>query len=409
MTYVCDAPGQSGVPPDAEDVHLIKDFTQVDSVLDSVDAIVSETGRPDHVIAFSEYLLDLAALIRQRYGIAGHLPADIARFRDKRIMKDILGAASVRVPRWRPCRSAAQVLADADDLGFPLIFKPARGASSAGVREVASPDELRALCMRPDLEEDLGEYEIEEYIAGDIMHADGVVDRDGNCLFMSISRYLSTCLAFENGEPFGSVIQTDPDVLSRCRKFASRCLALLDLRGSAFHLEFFDTSSGTGHGTDASSGHGTDTDTDTDRDLVFLEIGARVPGADVSYVVHEVFGVNLFRLWTEVLLENRVRPHAVATAESGGWLMVPRPKPLPRTVVSSTSLLGTIPHLYRELVPEPGSLLEQSPGYATLQGGRFLFRGGDQHQILDDMADTLAKYSMTTIPADALAAERERD
>jgi hypothetical protein len=382
VTYVCDLPGRLGVPADAEDVHVVEDFTQVDSVLGLVDTIVAKTGRPGHVIAFSEYLLDLAALIRERHGVPGQLPADIARFRDKRIMKNILNAAGVRVPRWRSCRSLEQVLADASDLGFPLIFKPARGASSQGVHEVASPEELRVLCARPDLEE----YEIEEYVAGDIMHADGVVDRQGRYLFMSISRYLSTCLAFENGEPFGSVIQTDSDVLARCRDFALRSLAFLDLKASAFHLEFFDTG----------------------RDFAFLEIGARVPGADVSYVIHEVFGVNLFQLWTEVLLENRVRPPATTAAESGGWLMVPRPKPLPQTVVSSTSLVGVIPHLYRELVPEPGSLLEQSPGYATLQGGRFLFRGGSQHQILDAMADALAKYKMTTVPAGTLTIERKR-
>jgi biotin carboxylase len=376
VIYVCDSPGQSGVPPDAADVHVVDDLTDIGRVLGLVDAIVARTGRPDHVIAFSEYLLDLAALIRERHGVPGQRPAEVARFRDKRIMKNILGAAGVRVPRWRACGPAQQVLADAGELGYPLIFKPARGASSQGVRQVASPDELSALSERPDL----AEYEIEEYIDGDIMHADGVVDGQGRCLFMSISRYVSTCLAFEAGEPFGSVIQTDSEVVARCREFALRCLAVLDLKASAFHLEFFDNGG----------------------ELIFLEIGARVPGADVSYVIHEVFGVNLFRLWTEVLLEDRVRPHAVAAAASGGWLMVPRPKPLPQTVVSSTPLLGVIPHLYRELVPEPGSLLEQAPGYATQQGGRFLFRGESQDQILKAMSDALATYSLTTIPAGAL-------
>lgn len=383
VTYVCDSLGRLGVPLDVEDIHVVEDFAQIDSVLNLVDTIVTKTGRPDHVIAFSEYLLDLAALIRERHGVPGQQPIEIARFRDKRIMKNILNAAGVRVPQWRSCRSLERVLSDANDLGFPLIFKPARGASSQGVCEVASPDELRVLCTRPDLEE----YEIEEYIAGDIMHADGVVDRQGNCLFMSISRYVSTCLAFEKGEPFGSVIQTDSDVVARCREFALRCLAFLNLKASAFHLEFFDTGC----------------------ELVFLEIGARVPGADVSYVIHEVFGVNLFQLWTEVILGNRVRPHAITTAESGGWLMVPRPKPLPQTVITSTSLLGVIPHLYRELIPEPGSLLEQSPGYATLQGGRFLFRGGSQHQILSAMKDAVAKYSLTTIaPSTLILDERKR-
>jgi hypothetical protein len=372
VTYLCDPPGRSGVPPGATDVHCIPDFADVDGVLRRVAAIASERGPFDHVIALSEYLLDLAATIRERHGIPGPRPPEVDRFRDKTIMKTILAGAGLPVPRWVPCRSADQVLAAARSLGFPLIFKPARGASSQGVHKVSCAEELRARCATPDL----AAYEIEQYVDGDLVHADGVVDRDGECLFLSTSRYLSSCLAFELGEPFGSVIQTDPTVRAECERFALRCLAALGLTGSAFHLEFFSTGRG----------------------FVFLEIGARVPGADVSYVIRDVCGVNLFRLWVDVLLGDPVRPVRPAFAESGGWLMVPRPKPLPQRVVSATSLLGKVPFLYRELVPRPGDVLAPADGYASLQGGRFLFRGGTPEQIVAAAHRARTEYRLTTAP-----------
>jgi hypothetical protein len=374
VTYLCDAPGRLGIPQGAEQVYLVEDFAQIDGVLAGIDTIIAALGKPHYVMAFSEYLLDLAATIRQRYDIPGATPTDIDRFRDKRIMKKVLAKSGVRVPEWRPCQSVEQVLSDAADLGFPLIFKPARGASSQGVHRVESADELRILCARTDL----AEYVIEQYITGDIMHADGVVDRHGRCRFMSVSRYVSNCLAFENGEPFGSVLQTDSGVLSKCRDFALRCLSALRLNASAFHLEFFDNC----------------------HELVFLEIGARVPGADVPNVIHDVYGVNLFQLWVEDILGDSAQLTPVSTTNGGGWLMIPRPTPLPQTVISSTSLVGTIPFLYRELIPQAGAILEHTPGsYATLQGGRFLFRGGNQDDILEAMTTALAKYSLTTIPA----------
>lgn len=372
VTYVCDPPGRSGVPTGAQDVHCVRDFGQLDDVLRVVDGIIAERGPFDHVIAFSEYLLDVAAAVRERHGIPGPRPAEVDRFRDKRVMKTILAEAGIPVPRWVACRTPEQVLSDAEWLGYPLIFKPARGASSQGVHKVASATELRALCALPDL----AEHEIEQYVPGDLMHADGVVDRNGECLFMCISRYLATCLAFELGEPFGSVIQTDPAVRSEGRRFALRCLSALGLTRSAFHLEFFRTGRG----------------------FVFLEIGARVPGADVSYVVRDVCGVNMFRLWVDVLLGDPGRPPAPASGQSGGWLMFPRPKPLPQRVVSSTSLLGKVPFLYRELVPGPGDVLAPAPGYASLQGGRFLFRGGSQEQITGAMHSARAKYRLTAVP-----------
>lgn len=374
VTYLCDAVGRSGVPADAERVHMVEDFDDLDGVLRLLDDIVRDEGPFDHVIGFSELLLDLAAVVRERYGIPGATREETARFRDKTVMKETLAGAGVRVPRWAPCRSTEQVLMDAEEFGYPLIVKPVRGASSQGVREIASAEELRAFCT----ERSLHEYEIEEFVRGEILHVDGVLDQSGKPLFLCTSRYVSTCLEFELlGEPLGSVFQTDPAVRARCEDFALRCLTALGLRNSAFHLELFDTG----------------------EELVFLEVGARVPGADVPYVIHDVHGVNLFRLWVDVALGRPVVPPVFDPALSGGWLTIPGPRPLPQKVVSATPLLGEVPFIYRELVPNPGELLNSRPGsYATLQAGRFLFRGGTQAQIEEAISQVRARFRLTAEP-----------
>jgi hypothetical protein len=376
VTYICDGNGRFGVPADAADVHIVDDITNVATMAALVERLISEDGPFDHIIALSEYLLDTAAELRQRYGIPGQTPTEVARFRDKTVMKSTLEVAGIRVPRWSAERDVDRLLIAAESLGYPVIFKPIRGAGSQGVRKVQSAQELRALCHASDL----CQYEIEEYVAGDVMHTDGVVDAAGECLFIVTSRYLANCLAFENGEPFGSVIQTDPDQVKIHQEFARTCIDALGLRNSAFHLEYFDTG----------------------QELVFLEIGARVPGADVPYVVRDVTGVNMFQLWVDALLGNpTVRPLAwpADSFESGGWLMIPRPRPLPRKVLSATSLVGEVPFLYRELVPSPGDVLTDLPGsYANLQGGRFLFRGGSEAQIWEAVRRTQAAYQLTTEP-----------
>ncbi|MEU3984060.1 ATP-grasp domain-containing protein [Streptomyces sp. NPDC026672] len=374
VTYLCDEGGRSGVPADAERVHVVTDFGDVDGVLELVDTIVRDEGPFDHVIAFSEILLDLAATLRERHGVPGSSPEETSRFCDKTVMKERVSRAGLRVPRWAPCRTEDQILAAAEEFGYPVIVKPVRGASSQGVREIASAEELLALCA----ERSLRDYEIEEFVQGDILHVDGVLDAAGKPLFMCTSRYVSTCLDFEVlGAPLGSVLQTDPEVRGHCEDFALRCLTALGLRSSAFHLELFDT------GTE----------------LVFLEVGARVPGADVSYVINDVHDVNLFRLWVDVLLGRPVDPPVPDTELSGGWLIVQGPKPLPQKVTAATSLLGQVPYLYRELVPRPGEVLVSRPGaYATLQGGRFLFRGGTQEQIEEAVRQARTQYRLTTEP-----------
>ena len=374
VTYVCDEAGRSGVPAGAGQVHVVPDFGDVGGVLERVDAIVRDEGPFDHVIGFSEMLLDLAATLRERYGIPGAGIEETSRVRDKTVMKERVSRAGLRVPRWASCRTEEQVLAAAEEFGYPVIVKPRRGASSQGVRQVASAEELRALCA----DRSLDELEIEEFVRGEILHVDGVLDAAGKPLFLCTSRYLSSCLDFEVlGAPLASVLQTDPAVRAGCEDFAVRCLTALGLHSSAFHLELFDTGD----------------------ELVFLEVGARVPGADVSYVINDVHGVNLWRLWVDVLLGRPVNPPDPDPELSGGWLIIQGPKPLPQKVTAATSLLGRIPHLYRELVPRAGEVLVSRPGsYATLQGGRFLFRGGTQEQIEQAVRQTLAQHRLTTEP-----------
>ncbi len=375
VTYICDRPGLQGLAAGGlavPNVYALEDFADTGALLALAERVVRGDGPFDRVLAFSEYLLDGAALLRARFGIPGPRPEYVDRFRDKLVMKRMLAAARVRTPRWFACTSLPQVRAAAQVLGYPLILKPVRGASSKGVRKIGSLAELEEACRGLVLRE----HELEEFVAGDLLHVDGVVDAGGRCVFSCVSRYIAPVLEFESGAPLGSVIQTDPDVVERCRAFALRVLAALDLRASAFHIELFESGG----------------------ELVFLEIGARVPGADVSYVVNDVCGVNLFQLWVDVVLGHPVEPRLAPPGASGGWLTIPRPRPLPRRVLRADSLLGTVPHLYRELVPRPGHVLEDAPGYANLQGGRFLFRGGGQHAIEAAIRTAIARYTLTTAP-----------
>jgi hypothetical protein len=109
--------------------------------------------------------------------------------------------------------------------------------------------------------------------------------------------------------------------------------------------------------------------------------------------------VNLFRLWVDVLLGRPVELPAPVTESSGGWLIVPGPRPLPQKVTASTPLVGEVPYVYRELVPGAGEVLVSRPGsYAMIQGGRFLFRGGTQEQIEAAVRQARAQYRLTTEP-----------
>ncbi|MEJ8797477.1 DUF1611 domain-containing protein [Trinickia caryophylli] len=386
LSYLCDEEGSRGLPfeQDPRHIYRVDDFLDTEALAAQVKRAIVEHGPVSHLLAFSEYLLDPAAAMRERFDIPGQTRAEVDRFRDKTQMKRVLQAANLRVPRWFACTTREQTETRARELGFPLIVKPIRGASSKGVQKVASADALRAALVALDL----GQYEIEEYIDGEILHVDGVLDQAGNCLFLCVSRYISSCLNFEAGVPLGSVIETDTPLARACRTFALACLRALALRGSAFHLELFNR----------------------DGELIFLEVGARVPGADVPYTVHRAFGINLFRLWVDAALDLPVALPVISPPRSAGWVTIPRPTPLPRRVVSAGSLLGRIPGLYRELIPAPGDLLtDTGGGYTHLQGGRFLIEGASEREVLASIREVVARYELVTTPVSTASVDLQQE
>lgn len=386
LSYLCDEEGSRGLPSglDPRHIYRVDDFLDTEALAAQVKRAIVEHGPVSHLLAFSEYLLDPAAAMRERFDIPGQTRAEVDRFRDKTQMKRVLQAANLRVPRWFACTTREQTETRARELGFPLIVKPIRGASSKGVQKVASADALRAALVALDLDQ----YEIEEYIDGEILHVDGVLDQAGNCLFLCVSRYISSCLDFEAGVPLGSVIQTDTPLARACSAFALACLRALALRGSAFHLELFNRNG----------------------ELIFLEVGARVPGADVPYTVHRAFGINLFRLWVDAALDLPVALPVVSPPRSAGWVTIPRPTPLPRRVVSAGSLLGRIPGLYRELIPAPGDLLtDTGGGYTHLQGGRFLIEGASEREVLASIREIVARYELVTTPVSTASVDLHQE
>jgi hypothetical protein len=79
-----------------------------------------------------------------------------------------------------------------------------------------------------------------------------------------------------------------------------------------------------------------------DRELVFLQIGGRVGGAEVPYLLDRLFGVNLYEQWLRALTGTALAIPAKTADPPGGWLTIPKPKAQSR-VVSVTSMAAAVP------------------------------------------------------------------
>jgi hypothetical protein len=376
VTYIVNSRGLSGVtaPAGSYALYQLERLNDAEAYRPVLQEVIRKHGPVDRLIVFSEGLQDVASQLRDEFDIVGNRPEQNRLGRDKILMKEKVSAQGLRVPHFTTV-SAGQLdaaLSFAAKTGYPLILKPIDGQSSSGVKKLDSEAELRAAIAAMPAH---GHQDLEEFIDGQLFHIDGLVDPQGRVVFVVPSRYVNNCLDFTFGAPLGAVmLDRDSALHEAVSLFTVACVEAIGLRGCPFHLELFRTSKG---------------------ELVFLEVGARVGGADVPYMIDKTRGINLFGEWLKMIMGEETAL-ANGSAAVGGWLMFPRPDGLPLRVTTVSDFQGKVGSLYRQLVPKHGELIEHEEGYCSMQSGRFLFCADSTERVLTDMQSVMRDFSITT-------------
>lgn len=357
VIYVVDSVGKSALPPADRFAY---DVIETDSLDDKEDAeqTVEDLLAQLHarwpaldvwrIVCLSEFNMLIGGLLRSRLGVPGMDYRTVLRCRSKWEMRKAVEAAGIREPRFAKVNAAT---ARSQVFSFPMIVKPVIGEGSRGVERIDNQNDLeRYLDNAP------AEFLAEEYVDAPVYHVDGVV-AGGKLAGFICSRYLNTCLDFNKGRCLGSFIVTAPEVNARLGDAAERIVAALGIDNTVFHLElFFDG-----------------------EEVWFLELGARMAGAEVSYLVHDVFGINLLdvAVRVELGLPLPALPARGAQDRSGGWLLLPEPHHYPSTVMEVSRLDTKVAGVIRELVPAPGYVFERQGHYAALLAGRYVISAPD--------------------------------
>ena len=367
VAYITHMRGSSALFPElAAHIEIVPDLDDGDAVHEAALRCRDKLGGVDKVIALSEFDLICASRLRAELNVAGALPDEVARFRDKTVMKHAVLAAGLRAPAFARLEDAEEVEALIWSKGFPLMVKPKAGAASIGCHRVDTRDEFDRLSS--SLAQD--EYECEEFIEGPIFHVDGLVAK-GRIIFAKASRYINTCYAFSQGKPLGSILLDPGEPARALCAFTGDCLAALGLSDGAFHLEVISGAAG----------------------LCFLEVGARVGGGEIPFIMRDLFGVDLFREWVRIEFgHEEIRIDAAADQHrSVGFLMLPEPVGT-RLTARSGSLIGRVPGLYEEVLPPVGHVFDGSGGYDSILG-RFRYHAASENEVEAAIDATLRAYT----------------
>lgn len=261
-------------------IHQVsRDFHQID--LDEVEPIilsyVNQYGAENIRLLTNEDSTHLVcAYLREKYGIPGHQTEKLLPFVNKVVSKDRLGNA-VRLPKYihfdkeaYTNNKKAYLKFLVDYLGFPMFAKPIDLVSSVETHKISDIETLISVAERIILHD--YEFEIDEFIDGDLYHCDAMII-NGRMDFFMIGKCSFPLSRFFDGKPVGSIPITDENKFNELKTFCKKVFDRLDCPSGAYHLEaFLDKNTG---------------------EFVFLEVAARTGGALITKVYERLFDINI--------------------------------------------------------------------------------------------------------------------
>jgi biotin carboxylase len=271
------------VRPYLHDYLTVPRIMDEDDVMDRVTAWLRGKSI-DRVVSNWEPLVILAARLRERWGMPGMSVDAVTGFRDKQLMKERVAAAGLRVPKSRRAKAEREILAAAEELGYPLIIKPIAGAGSADTYKLESASELNPTLVKM---RGVGEVSCEEFIEGEEFTFDTVCV-GGKPLYENVAQYLPKPLEMRSLEWVSPVIITVRDMYQAKLKggvqLGRNVLKALGMGDGFTHMEWFLTPKG---------------------EAVFGEIGCRPGGAHIVDQMNYTSDIDLFREWARVVCWGR--------------------------------------------------------------------------------------------------------
>ncbi|MFN8612415.1 MAG: ATP-grasp domain-containing protein [Vulcanimicrobiota bacterium] len=236
----------------------------------------------DRIIPLDDYDVETAARLREHLRVPGMGDTTARHFRDKLAMRVQARDEGVPVPDFVHVLNHAQVDAFMHRCPGPWVLKPRSEAGSVGIKKLHSPKEAwDTIATLGDLQ---SYYLMEQYVAGDVYHVDSIV-YDRKILFSQAHRYgIPPFNVWNHGGVFSTKsLHKEAPELGDLLAVNDQVIRAMGLLRGVTHAEFI-------RGQDGK--------------LYYLEMAARVGGANIDVLVDKATGINLWAEWVRLELAN---------------------------------------------------------------------------------------------------------
>ena len=271
-----------------DDLLLMPDLHKRPDIIHAVSYLMRE-NRIDRIIPLDDYDVETAAMLREHLRLPGLGETGARYFRDKLAMRMQASAAGIPVPPFTPVFSYRRLAEFMERTPPPWVLKPRSEAGAMGIRKLHSAEEVW------DRLRELGDaqsfFHLEQFVPGEIYHVDSLVS-DGRVLFAQPHKYARPPMSVAHeGGVFVSRTLPDGEEARAILELNERLLRAFGLERGATHAEFI-------RGRDGQ--------------VYFLEVAARVGGANIEQLVESASGLNLWGEWARMEIAHALgRPYEV--------------------------------------------------------------------------------------------------
>lgn len=262
-----------------DEVFLMPDLTRQQDVAYAV-SYLCRSQIIDQIIALDEFDVETAAALREHLRLPGMGVTVTRNFRDKLVMREKTRNAGILVPDFTQVLNYEKLREFMNRVPAPWVLKPRAEASAMGIKKVHDQDELWGLLNQ--LGDRQSYFLLERYVPGDVFHVDSVV-WDGKVAFANVSKYGRPPMnVYQEGGVFVTRnLSNNSDDAKALKKLNTQVIKALGMEHGAAHAEFI-------------KGH-------DDGQFYFLEVAARVGGANISDLIERATGVNPWAEWAKIV------------------------------------------------------------------------------------------------------------
>ncbi|MCA9795755.1 MAG: ATP-grasp domain-containing protein, partial [Candidatus Eremiobacteraeota bacterium] len=258
-------------PDFIEEKFFVYDMRNLGDLKRSI-AYLARTRRFELVVPLEEYVMETAAFLREQFQWPGIGESQTRLVRDKLAMRHRAQQRSVAVPGFVHLCHHPDVDEFTHAVPSPWMVKPRCEGGAVQIEKLHTPQEVWKTIER--LADRQADHLLEQFIPGEVYHVDSLLF-EGEILLSVASRYGRPPFnVWHEGGVFSSRTLAEHDPVARALAAINRqTLQALEVERGVTHAEFILSQDGK---------------------LYFLEVGARVAGANLDRLVEAATGVNLF-------------------------------------------------------------------------------------------------------------------